>query len=342
MKSTSRYRSIFDRDRLRRSCFPAAARKRRPERGTADGEAAHEAEVAAGDHPDSRRHGRSRHPDHAGGDARLQAADHGPGRARVQRPPPGHLTARTPGRVERVLAVAGDRVRQGQVLAEIYSPDFMSLQAEYLQAAERAERFASDPSEAGTARAILESARERFILVGATRADVDALRPSASPGRFCPSAPPSPARSLKPAVVAGDHVELGASLFRLADLSILWAHLHIKEKDLAAIQTGSAGGNPHPGLPRRDFSRGAAPGRRRSRREHAHGHRPGRGPEPRWEAEDRDVYRGVSGRRRDGPPWSCPSPRFRTMRAGDRLRRDGERDVFAATKSRSASACEGW
>ncbi|NTV80801.1 MAG: efflux RND transporter periplasmic adaptor subunit [Candidatus Aminicenantes bacterium] len=42
-----------------------------------------------------------------------------------------HLTARTPGRVERVLAVEGDRVAGGQVLAELYSPDFMALQAEY-------------------------------------------------------------------------------------------------------------------------------------------------------------------------------------------------------------------
>jgi len=86
-----------------------------------------------------------------------------------------HLTARTPGRVERVLAVAGDRVRQGQVLAEAYSPDFMSLQAEYLQAAERAKRLANDPSEAGPARSILESARARLVLVGVTHAEVDAL-----------------------------------------------------------------------------------------------------------------------------------------------------------------------
>src|SRR5512136_1341463 len=45
-----------------------------------------------------------------------------------------NLTARTPGRLERVLAVKGDRVRQGQLLAEIYSPDFLSMQAEYIQA----------------------------------------------------------------------------------------------------------------------------------------------------------------------------------------------------------------
>jgi len=51
-----------------------------------------------------------------------------------------HLTALTPGRIERIMAVAGDRVRTGQMLAEIYSPDYMSKQAEFLQAKERAEQ----------------------------------------------------------------------------------------------------------------------------------------------------------------------------------------------------------
>jgi len=86
-----------------------------------------------------------------------------------------HLTARTPGRVERVLVVAGDRVREGQVLAEIYSPDYLTLQAEYLLAAERAKRLAGDPAEAGQAKALLDSSRERLLLVGASPAEVDGL-----------------------------------------------------------------------------------------------------------------------------------------------------------------------
>ncbi|MCJ7488398.1 MAG: efflux RND transporter periplasmic adaptor subunit, partial [Candidatus Aminicenantes bacterium] len=74
-----------------------------------------------------------------------------------------HLTARTPGRVERLFAVEGDRVREGQVLAEVYSPDYMGIQAEYLQAAERVKRHAENPAEAGPARAFLASARERLL-----------------------------------------------------------------------------------------------------------------------------------------------------------------------------------
>jgi len=150
-----------------------------------------------------------------------------------------HLTARTPGRVERVLAVEGDRVAGGQVLAELYSPDFMALQAEYLQAAGRAARFAADPAEAGPARALLQGARERLLLVGATAADVDGLEASRTPRPLLAVRSPLGGTVLESGVLAGDHVELGTSLFRLADLSTLWACLHIQERDLAYVRTGA-------------------------------------------------------------------------------------------------------
>lgn len=150
-----------------------------------------------------------------------------------------HLTARIPGRVERVLAVAGDRVAAEQVLAEVYSPDFMALQAEYLQAAERARRLAGDGKEAQPAKAILESARARLLLVGATASEADGLAGTGVPRPLLSVRAPFAGTVIEAGVLAGDHVELGASLFRLADLSILWAELHIQEKDLAFLQAGS-------------------------------------------------------------------------------------------------------
>jgi multidrug efflux pump subunit AcrA (membrane-fusion protein) len=150
-----------------------------------------------------------------------------------------HLTARTPGRVERVLAVAGDRVRAGQVLAEVYSPDFMALQAEYLQAAERAKRYADDGSEARPARAILKSARERLLLVGAVAAEVDGLAAAGVPRPLLLVRAPFAGSVIEAGVLAGDHVELGTSLFRLADPSVLWAELHVQVQDLAFLKAGS-------------------------------------------------------------------------------------------------------
>jgi Cu(I)/Ag(I) efflux system membrane fusion protein len=150
-----------------------------------------------------------------------------------------HLTARTSGRIERVMAVSGDRVGAGQVLAEVYSSDYMSLQAEYLQAMERSQRLALDPAEAPAARAILDSARQRLLLVGATAVEVDSLGPTRVPRPLLAVRAPFAGTVIEANILAGDHVELGANLFRLADPSVLWASLQIREEDMASLRAGA-------------------------------------------------------------------------------------------------------
>jgi RND family efflux transporter MFP subunit len=150
-----------------------------------------------------------------------------------------NLTARTPGRLERVLAVRGDRVLEGQLLAEIYSPDFLAMQAEYIQAAARAKRHAGDAAEEGNARAVLAGARDRLKLLGVPAAEIESLDAKAVPMPLLPVRAPLAGTVLESTVVAGDAVELGTSLFRLADPSTLWACLHIVEEDLGAAKAGS-------------------------------------------------------------------------------------------------------
>jgi Cu(I)/Ag(I) efflux system membrane fusion protein len=53
--------------------------------------------------------------------------------------------------------------------------------------------------------------------------------------------------------LAGDWVELGANLFRLADLSTLWASLHIQEKDLSSMKAGAEAVLSSQAYPGEDF-----------------------------------------------------------------------------------------
>ncbi len=149
-----------------------------------------------------------------------------------------HLTSRTPGRLERVLVAQSDRVREGQLLAEIYSPDFLTLQAEYLQAAARAKRQAGNAAEEGPARAVLAGARDRLSLLGVDGQEFQAIDASGLPMPLLHVHAPLGGTVLQCDVVAGDAVDLGTSLFRLADPSTLWAGLHIQEKDLGTIRPG--------------------------------------------------------------------------------------------------------
>lgn len=164
-----------------------------------------------------------------------------------------HVTARTPGRLERVLAVRGDRVRSGQLLAEIYSPDYLALQAEYLQAAARLRRHAGDASEEAAAQAFLAGARDRLALLGVPAAEIARLDAAAAPRPLLAVTAPIGGTVLESAVVAGDAVELGTSLFRIADPSTLWACLHILEKDVALLEAGTEVALSPVAFPGREF-----------------------------------------------------------------------------------------
>jgi cobalt-zinc-cadmium efflux system membrane fusion protein len=151
-----------------------------------------------------------------------------------------HLTARTAGRLESVLAVPGDRVREGQVMAEIFSPEYLTRQAEYIQAASRLRRNAARPAEADQARAVLAGARERLSLLGVPGPEIDALDTRPDPRPLLAVRAPFGGTILESRIVAGDAVEVGASLFRLTDPSILWARLHVREEDLGGLVAGAA------------------------------------------------------------------------------------------------------
>lgn len=152
------------------------------------------------------------------------------------------VSSRAAGRIERVLAVSGDRVGTGQVLAEMYSPDFLALQAEYLQAAERAKRRrgGEEDVEARAARALLEGARSRLLLAGATASEADALAATGTPRPLLAVRAPFAGTIIEATALAGDQVELGGELFRIADLTVLWANVHVQEKDLALVKAGAA------------------------------------------------------------------------------------------------------
>ena len=150
-----------------------------------------------------------------------------------------HLTARTSARIERLHAVRGDRVREGQLLAELYSPDYLVLQAECIQAAARLARRAGDPVEEGPARAFLASARERLRPLGVPDEEIEALGAGSTPRPLLAVRAPFAGTVYESGAVAGDAVEAGASLFRLADPSSLWTRLRIQERDLAAVRAGA-------------------------------------------------------------------------------------------------------
>jgi len=151
-----------------------------------------------------------------------------------------HLTARVAGRVEQVYAFLGDRVQKDALLATIYSQDYLAAQSEFIQAEERLKLAATrkDSSELHTAHSIFESVRRKLLVIGATEKDLNEIADSHIPKTFLEIRAPFAGTVTEASEILGHFVEVGGTLFHIADLSTLWVLADIYEKDLANIKPG--------------------------------------------------------------------------------------------------------
>ena len=151
-----------------------------------------------------------------------------------------NLTARVTGRVENVYAYVGDRVKEGELLLSLYSPDFLTSQAEFLQVGERLQRFVGGnlKDEIPAAESLVDSAKRKLMLLGMKEGDLKELEETRRIKPLLPITAPLSGTIIESQVVLGDQIAEGASLFKIADMSVLWAHVHIYEKDLALVRQG--------------------------------------------------------------------------------------------------------
>lgn len=149
-----------------------------------------------------------------------------------------HMTARTSGRIEQLFAYQGDKVYKDQTLLSLYSKDFLSLQAELLQALEQSKRLGAEPTERRTAQSLLDSARNRLRLLDATPEELAEIEKTGTIRSMLSVRAPITGNIIESLVNAGDFVEFGVDLFKIADLSTVWVDIHIFEKDLARVRIG--------------------------------------------------------------------------------------------------------
>jgi len=151
-----------------------------------------------------------------------------------------HLTARVAGRVEEVHAFLGDRVRAGELLARIYSPDYLAAQSEFIQSEERLKHTAArdDSLELRTTRSIFESARQKLLVMGARPQDIDKIAVTHVVEPFLEVRSPFDGTVTETGDILGHVVEVGGALFHVADLSTVWILVDIYEKDLSRVQAG--------------------------------------------------------------------------------------------------------
>ncbi len=147
------------------------------------------------------------------------------------------VSPRASGRLERLLAVPGDRVNAGQTVALVLSPAYTAAQNDLLQAKRRAELLASSPDAEG-ARALLDAARRRLTLVGGSAGEIRRLEAGGQPSEFLAVPSPFAGSIVEASALAGQAVEAGTPLFRIADASFVNVAADVPERALGALRIG--------------------------------------------------------------------------------------------------------
>ena len=143
------------------------------------------------------------------------------------------------GWVERLHAdFEGAIVRRGEPLLELYSPELVSTQEEYLLALRNAERLAGTAAEAD-ARRLLDAARRRLAYWDLTDAQIQQLEASGQPQRTLTFYARASGEVMNKRVVEGQRIEAGQPLMDLADISKIWLIVDVFEQDLGWVKVGT-------------------------------------------------------------------------------------------------------
>lgn len=137
----------------------------------------------------------------------------------------------------------GEPVTKGQKLFEIYSPQLVTTQKEYLQALEYAERMEESdyPDIARRARALLVSARERLRYWDITEEQLGDLESGGTPKRTLAVVSPVDGLIVEKMnqALEGMYVKPGMNLYQIVDLSTIWVEVEIFENQVPWLKVGS-------------------------------------------------------------------------------------------------------
>ena len=163
------------------------------------------------------------------------------------------VNAKIEGWIEKLyLDKTGSYVKKGAKLAEIYSPELVATQQEFLTALKWTKETVAGPVDgnktsasdlnkmmARDAAATLKAARQRLILWDISTAQIKRIEATGKPVRTLTLYAPVTGYVTQKMVVAGMKVMPGEKMFDIADLSSLWVIADIYEYELPFIKVGN-------------------------------------------------------------------------------------------------------
>ncbi len=150
------------------------------------------------------------------------------------------VTAKFEGWISRLYVNAtGQAVKRGQPLLEVYSPELMTAQQEYLIARQGQQALQQGSAQArGTAKQLADNALQRLHYWDIAPATLQRLQSREQALDTLPLQSPVTGVVLEKPAQQGMRFMPGELLFRIADLSTVWLIIEVFEQDIGGVSLG--------------------------------------------------------------------------------------------------------
>ena len=149
------------------------------------------------------------------------------------------INSRVEGWIEKLyVRYTGQTVRRGQTLAGIYSPELVSTQQEYLSLYRRFKEMSGGAALKKEQNQLLSASRQRLLYWNISQAQIRHLEKTGKVSRLLSIHSPYSGVVIKKHIKEGEHIKAGQDLFEIADLSTVWAYVHIPEQDIPFVKLG--------------------------------------------------------------------------------------------------------
>jgi membrane fusion protein, copper/silver efflux system len=141
------------------------------------------------------------------------------------------ISARFSGRIEKLhIKETGENVREGTPLFDVYSPEIIQAQKEYLVTLRNRTREGNDN--------LLQSSKKRLQLYGFNTKQIDELERSQQLTYNVTYHSPFNGVVVEKKIQEGIYINEGTPLYEIADISLLWNVAEVFEQDLRFINRG--------------------------------------------------------------------------------------------------------
>ena len=151
------------------------------------------------------------------------------------------VTAWIAGRIDKLhVDKVGDIVSKDKPVAEIYSPDLVATQQEYLLAVKSRDQLKNSPipSISQNGEGLVASAKQRLMLYGVKESQIAELEKAGKPIIRLPIYTPLSGIVIEKMIQQGQYVNTGDVLFNIADLSKVWVEIDVFENEVPYVRVG--------------------------------------------------------------------------------------------------------